>query len=447
MEIKNKKILVFGLGISGKSSVKALSNMGAEVLIFDDREYEELRQDVYSIDEYNFEIIQEDVDIPWNELYCLLKSPGIKMENHLIQQAISKGIEVITDIELAYRLYGGDNFIAITGTNGKTTVTSAIAHILEESGRKVRAVGNIGVGLLYEMYNYGLDYTYVIEVSSFQLESIVDFRAKISIITNISPDHIDWHGNFKNYVNAKKNIYKNIEPTDYLILNKDDEILKKINVISNIKYFSLKEEADCYFNGKYIINGEAKFNRNIINLVGDHNVSNILSAVVACRAYGLTFDEIVKGIKTFKSIEHRIEFVSEIDGVKYYNDSKGTNIDSTRKALTGFKNNIILLAGGYDKKIDFDDLFENVSNIKYLIAFGETAQKINEAAKRKKIENTIVVNNLDVAMQNVFKLAKEGDIVLLSPACASWDMYKNYIDRGNHFKNIVQEYEKKKENK
>lgn len=445
MEIKNKKILVFGLGISGKSSVKALSNMGAEVLIFDDREYEQLRQDVYSIDEYDFEIIQEDVDIPWNELYCVLKSPGIKMENQLIQQAISKGVEVITDIELAYRLYGGDNFIAITGTNGKTTVTSAIAHILEESGKKVRVVGNIGVGLLYEMYNYGLDYTYVIEVSSFQLESIREFRSKISIITNISPDHIDWHGSFENYENAKKNIYKNIKSDDYLILNKDDEILNKINVNANIEYFSLKEEADCYFDGKYIINGEDKFDRDIINLVGDHNVSNLLSAVLACKAYGLRFDEIVNGIKSFKSIEHRIEFVEEIDGVKYYNDSKGTNIDSTKKALSGFKNNVILIAGGYDKKIEFDDLFENASNIKYLMALGETAQKINDAAKRSNIENTMIVNNLDEAMENAFKLAKEGDIVLLSPACASWDMYKNYEDRGNHFKQIVQEYEKKKE--
>lgn len=445
MEIKNKKILVFGLGISGKSSVKALSNMGAEVLIFDDREYEQLRQDVYSIDEYDFEIIQEDVDIPWNELYCVLKSPGIKMENQLIQQAISKGVEVITDIELAYRLYGGDNFIAITGTNGKTTVTSAIAHILEESGKKVRVVGNIGVGLLYEMYNYGLDYTYVIEVSSFQLESIREFRSKISIITNISPDHIDWHGSFENYENAKKNIYKNIKSDDYLILNKDDEILNKINVNANIEYFSLKEEADCYFDGKYIINGEDKFDRDIINLVGDHNVSNLLSAVLACKAYGLRFDEIVNGIKSFKSIEHRIEFVEEIDGVKYYNDSKGTNIDSTKKALSGFKNNVILIAGGYDKKIEFDDLFENASNIKYLMALGETAQKINDAAKRNNIENTMIVNNLDEAMENAFKLAKEGDIVLLSPACASWDMYKNYEDRGNHFKQIVQEYEKKKE--
>lgn len=447
MDIKNKKILVFGLGISGKSSVKALSKMGAKVLIFDDREYEELRQDVYSIDEYDFEIIQEDVDIPWKELYCVLKSPGIRMDNTLIKQAISKNVEVITDIELAYRLYGGDNFIAITGTNGKTTVTSAIAHILEEAGKKVRKVGNIGVGILYEIYNFGLDYTYVIEVSSFQLENIRDFRAKISIITNISPDHIDWHGNFDNYIDAKKNIYKNIKSTDYLILNKDDEILNKIDINTNIKYFSLNKQSDCYFDGKYIINGNEKFDRKIINLVGNHNVANILSALLACRTYGLTFDEIVKGIKTIKAIEHRIEFVSEINGVKYYNDSKGTNIDSTRKALSGFEKNVILIAGGYDKKIEFDELFENVSNIKYLITFGETAKKIHGAAKRKNLENIVMVTNLDEAMESAFKLAKQGDTVLLSPACASWDMYKNYMDRGNHFKNIVQEYGKKKEKK
>nr|WP_276939346.1 UDP-N-acetylmuramoyl-L-alanine--D-glutamate ligase [Helcococcus sueciensis] len=447
MEIRDKKILVFGLGISGKSSVKALSNLGAKVLIFDDREYEELREDVYSIDEYEFDIIQEDVDIPWSELYCVLKSPGIKLKNGLIQEAVSRGVEVITDIELAYRLYGGDKFISITGTNGKTTVTSAIAHILEQSGEKVRVVGNIGVGLLSEIYNYGLDYTYVVEVSSFQLESIRDFRSKISIITNITPDHLDWHGNFENYINAKKNIYKNIKEDDYLILNKDDEILNKINVNANVKYFSIKEKSDCYYDGEYIINAENKFERDIINLVGDHNVSNILSAILACNSFGLKFNQILEGIKTFKSIEHRIEFVSEIDGVKYYNDSKGTNIDSTKKALSGFKKNVILIAGGYDKKIEFDELFEDTSNIKYLISLGETAQKINEAAKRNKVLNSLIVKDLDEAMEKAFDLAEKGDVVLLSPACASWGIYKNYIERGNHFKNIVYAYEKKKEEK
>lgn len=446
MDIKNKKILVFGLGISGKSSVKALSQMGAKVYIYDDREYKKLQEDVYSICEYEFDIIQEDVDIPWDELYCVIKSPGIKMENELIQFAISKGVEVITDIELAYRIYGGDNFITITGTNGKTTVTSLIAHIIEKSGRKVRTVGNIGVGLLFELYNYGKDYTYVIEASSFQLESIVDFRSKVSVITNITPDHIDWHGNFQNYVDAKKNIYKNIRKDDFLILNKDDKILSDIRGLNtNIRYFSSKDEnADCYFDGKNIIYNDIKFDRNNINLIGDHNVSNVLSAILACYNYGLNYDEVISGIKTFKAIEHRIEFVEEINGVKYYNDSKGTNIDSTKKALSGFEKNVILLAGGYDKKIEFDDLFKDSKNIKHLITMGDTANKINEAALRNGIENIYTFNNLEDAMEKVFNIAENMDIVLLSPACASWGMYDNYMQRGDHFKKIVKEYGKKK---
>lgn len=444
MDLKNKSILVYGLGISGKSTVKALSNMEVKVYIYDDREYEELRKDVYSIDEYNFEIIQDEVDIDWKNLYCMIKSPGIKMNNYLIKMAIENGVEVITDIELAYRLYGGENIIAITGTNGKTTTTSIVYHILQNSGVKTRIIGNIGLGILWEMYNYGLDYTYIIELSSFQLESIKEFRPKIAIITNITEDHIDWHFSFENYIKSKKNIFKNMNSQDTLILNYDDEILRNINSCNfNIKYFSLSEKKDAYLSsGKLIMNNNF-IPRIDINLVGNHNISNVLAAMLACSEYGLDFSKIYNSIKTFKAIEHRIEYVTEIDGVKYYNDSKGTNIDSTKKALEGFDKNVVLLAGGYDKHIEFDNLFENNKNIKLLIALGDTKEKIVKAAKRQGIINTMSVESLEEAISLAVGNSKKGDIVLLSPACASWDQYKNFEQRGNHFKELVKKYEKK----
>lgn len=440
MQVKDKKIIVFGLGITGKSVIKALSNLGAKVYIYDDRPYEELKNDVFSISDYNFEIIHEDVDINWNEISLLIKSPGIRLNNQFIELALENNIEVISEIELAYRIYGGDNFISITGTNGKTTVTSLIGHILKSAGKKVKIVGNIGVGLLSEMEKSDADTLYVLELSSFQLASTRDFRSKISVITNISPDHLDWHGNFTEYLNSKLNIMKNMKYTDLLIVNKDDNYLKNLKA-KRIEYFSVKGKADAYLENEYLVSPTLRYNKNNMQLVGRHNISNVLAAILVAEELAISQEDIRNALDTFKPIKHRLEFISDINGVKYYNDSKGTNVDSTKVALDSFDKNIILIAGGYDKGVSFDDLFNNPDKIKELILMGQTAKQIQDTAIKYGIENINIVKDMTEAVELAYKNAVKDDIVLLSPACASWDMYKSYEIRGDDFRNLVKSYE------
>lgn len=440
MQVKDKKIIVFGLGITGKSVVKALSNLGAKVYIYDDRPYEKLKNDVFSISNYNFELIHEDVDIDWDEISLLIKSPGIRLDNEFIELALKNNIEVISEIELAYRIYGGDNFISITGTNGKTTVTSLIGHILKSAGKKVKIVGNIGVGLLSEMEKSDEDTLYVLELSSFQLASTKEFRSKISVITNISPDHLDWHGNFKEYFNSKLNIMKNMIDTDLLIVNKDDSHLTNLNA-NRIEFFSIKEKADAYLDNENLVSQNFIYNKNNMKLVGRHNISNVLAAILVAKELDISSEEISKALDTFKPIKHRLEFISDINGVKYYNDSKGTNVDSTKVALESFDKNIILIAGGYDKGVSFDGLFNNPDKIKELILIGQTAKQIQDTAFKFGIKNINIVKDMTEAVELAYKNARRNDIVLLSPACASWDMYENYEIRGDDFRNLVKSYE------
>lgn len=438
LNIKDKNIIVFGLGVTGISSVKVLNKLNANVYIYDDRDYDDYKQQLEKLKDYNYKIIDKN-NINFSDFHLLLKSPGIKNSNEFLMKARENNLEIVSDIELAYRLWGGENIIAVTGTNGKTTVTSLITHILNYAGIKTKYAGNIGVGILWEMYN-NQDFQFVVEVSSFQLDATRKFKPKIAIITNITEDHIDWHGSFENYKNAKYKIFKNLDKNDLLILNRDDRELKHIKSNSRIEYFSLKSETDAFYENKklnYIHNGEVfSIDRESLNLVGDHNVANALVSILAVKEFNIKKDVIEKAIKEFKSIEHRIEYVETIDNVKYYNDSKGTNIDSTKVAISGFENDIILIAGGYDKGSEFDDLFKDVKNIKLLIVYGDTKDKIAKSAEKNNIE-TIKVKNLEEAVNLAHSKQNEVNAVLFSPACASWDMYKNFEERGNHFKKIV----------
>ncbi|MFM1602815.1 UDP-N-acetylmuramoyl-L-alanine--D-glutamate ligase [Helcococcus ovis] len=443
MDIKDKKVIVFGLGVTGKSSIRALSKLGAKVYIYDDRKYEEYKDTLNDLKEYDYQIIENKDEIEWEEIEFILKSPGIKLDNKFILLALEKNIKVYSDIEVAYQLWGGDNLISVTGTNGKTTTTAMISHILNKCGIKSKVVGNIGVGILWEILQNGLDYKYVLELSSFQLSSIDKFRSKVSIITNITEDHTDWHGKFDNYKESKYAIFKNVLKNDVVILNKDDIYLKNLNINSdNILYFSLKNDADAYLNNNDIVVLDNKFNKDKIHLVGNHNIANTLAACLAISNLYIPFNKIVDSISTFNAIEHRIEFVKEINGVKYFNDSKGTNIDSTKVALDGFESNVILIGGGYDKHVEFDTLFNCNKNIKLLILYGETKYKMEKSAKKCNIKNIEIVNDLEQAVNLAYNYAVNGDTVLFSPANASWDMYNSYEERGKHFKELVLKYAK-----
>lgn len=441
MDVRGKKIVVFGLGVTGISSIKTLSKLGAEVFVYDQKSKEEIEDLLESLPkDFKYEILDlKDFD---NSFSLVIKSPGIRLDNDFVRLALSMDIEVISDIEFAYRLWGGDRIIAITGTNGKTTTTTAISTILTENKIKNRVVGNIGVGILWEMYEFGKEYFYITEVSSFQLASIRDFKPKVALILNIRPDHIDWHGSFEEYALCKKNLAKNLDKNSVLIMDNDDPILRQFafEQDSRVKLFSLEDRSSDYYleNGRLVSkDGSIDIDRSLIKLVGNHNVQNVLAALAVCKELGLKNEALRCGIEAIKPIEHRIELVKFIKGAAYYNDSKGTNVDSTQKAVDGFEKDIILLAGGYDKRADYDILFENPEKFKSLILYGKTRYDIEKSAKKKGVSDIHICENLQEAVAIAYNEAKEGDTVLLSPACASWDQYPNFETRGRHFKELV----------
>ncbi|QQK07509.1 UDP-N-acetylmuramoyl-L-alanine--D-glutamate ligase [Miniphocaeibacter halophilus] len=437
---------VLGLGITGISTIKTLSSIGYTVYAFDEnlKDFSAVED---SLKEYNYNLIKNLNEINYDIIDTVVKSPGIKLENEILMNFKNLNKEIISDLELAYRLFPDKNLISITGTNGKTTTTMLLTHIINTSGRKAMAIGNIGVGMLWEIYNNkNIDY-FVIEASSFQLASINSFRTKVAGIINISEDHIDWHGDYNKYIEDKSNIFKFQRDDDYLVVNCDDEIIKKIIRKTKSKVICTSQIKELK-NGIYEKNEEIIYNNNgseeyVLNtkdlkIVGKHNVQNTLIAVGMAICLEIDINTIREACITFNPVEHRIEFVREINGIKFYNDSKGTNIDATLKALNSFNSPIILIAGGYDKKVSFDELFKTGDyDLKSLIVFGETKYKIKNSAEKFGYSNIFVVENMEKAVELIEEIAENGDVALLSPACASWGMYKSYIERGKDFKRLV----------
>ncbi|MDU5504774.1 MAG: UDP-N-acetylmuramoyl-L-alanine--D-glutamate ligase [Anaerococcus vaginalis] len=435
-----KKVLVYGLGITGISTVKTLDKLGYKVYTYDKNKINDER-----LEGYNYSPIS-DVKIE-DKYEFVVKSPGIRPDDEVIK-ILEKNNEIITDIELSYRLFKDKKTIAITGTNGKTTTTSLITYVLNESGKKAISVGNIGEGILWQMYNND-DSVFVEEISSFQLHNTKKFKPNIGGILNITPDHIDWHGSFENYTKDKLKLAINQKEEDFLVINHDDEILRenKAKFKGKIYEFSIKEEVKrgIYFknNSLYLKDKEETFllKKDDLKIVGEHNLLNASCAILCLYLFGLDLDEIIKHTKTFKAISHRLEFVKKIKNVSFYNDSKATNVDSAIKAINSFEKNIILIAGGYDKKIDYSPLFEeSKGKIKTMILLGQTKEILENLCKKYKI-NYYMVDNMKEAVDKSFEIMKDFDTVLLSPASASWGMYDNYMQRGDDFKNRVLEKE------
>ena len=449
MTLKNKNVLVIGLGVTGISAVKALDRLGAHISIYDSKTKEELRSFLDEID--NIKTNQYlDGDYPdLNKIDLILKSPGVPPNMDILVEAENKKIEIITDIELYYRLKSGKNILAITGTNGKTTTTKLTGEIFNKSGKKAYTVGNIGVGILDILSKSKEEDIIIVEASSYQLENTIDFKAKIALIINITPDHLDWHGGFENYINAKKKILINQDSEDYSILNYDDKILRTMgkDLKSNLIWFSVEEKLDqgAFIEDGFIVyreNGETKriMSLDKIQIPGKHNLENILAAFCVAYTMGLDIDKIAKAIEEFKGVEHRIEYVDRKKGIFFYNDSKGTNPDSTIKAIEALKENIILIAGGYDKGSEYDELIHSFKGrVRELVLLGATKEKIRDTALKNNYRNLHLVDNMKEAVQLSYDLAKDGDKVLLSPACASWGMYPNFEERGKDFKKIVKD--------
>lgn len=436
--LENKNILIMGFGVTGKSSLKFLREFPVKIYIYDKK------IDLQSLKVDEDFIIFKDEDL--DKIDLIVKSPGIYPFDDLLVKAREKNIEIISDIELSYRYLKTDNVVAVTGTNGKTTTTTIVGDILKRKA-KTFVVGNIGRGILEITKEAKKDDFVVIEASSFQLEDTIKFKPHIALLTYVTSDHLDWHKTSENYVKAKLKIFANQDENDFAILNYEDRNLaKKHNIKAQKYYFSMEKisEKGSYFEDGKIYYNDGKNSEEILEvkdlkIPGVHNIKNVMAAIIIAKLFGIDSYTIKRSISSFTGVEHRIEFVRELNGVKYYNDSKGTNPDSTEVAIAAMDGYVILIAGGYDKNSNFDNLIEKSKDkLKTVILLGETADKISNSCKKSDVE-FYIVKDLNKAVELAKKLAVKGEDVLLSPACASWDMYSNYEARGRHFKDLVRE--------
>lgn len=448
MNLKNKKVLLVGLAKTGVSTIKHLNRLGAKVVVNDIKDKDKLKDILDELSDLNnVEYIlghhPENID----DIDMTVVSPGVPLDLPFILKIKSKNIEIIGEVELAYRLSKNPIFIGITGTNGKTTTTSLVGEIFKKANRDTYIVGNIGNPVIDTVELTNEDSYLITELSSFQLESIVDFKPKVASILNFSPDHLNRHHTMENYIAAKANIFKNQDENDFAILNYDDMEVRKLapKCKGQIIFFSRKEklEKGVYLdeNNNIVIHIDEKIvllNKKELSLPGNHNLENCMAAIAMAYVCNINLDTLKHILKTFKAVEHRLEYVRTINDIMFVNDSKGTNPDSTIKAITSYESPVILIAGGYNKESDFNELLEiGKENIKSLVLMGETADIIEKTAKEKNYKSIIKVNNMKEAVEVSYKQAEKGDVVLLSPACASWDMYKSFEARGCDFKDNV----------
>ncbi len=447
MEIKGKKVLIVGAAVTGIPVVRQLCKMGAEVILNDRKNANEINDILEPLRELNIDYVGggHPANLADNIDFVVV-SPGVPLDISVIERAFALGKEVISEIELAYRLT--DTPIAcITGTNGKTTTTALLGEIMKNSHRTTYVTGNIGHAMIAEVENAKPEDIFVLEASSFQLECTKYFKPKVAAILNITPDHLDRHKTMENYIDAKCMIFLNQAPMDFTILNKDDLETKKLSEIakSRVLFFSRKETLS---EGAYVEDGhiivqidgkrETIINIEEIFIPGAHNLENALAATLMAYCLGVDREVIARTLREFRGVEHRIEYIAEINGVVYYNDSKGTNVDAAIKSIETMKRPTILLAGGYDKGSEFHDFIKVFgSTVKEMVLIGKTADKIEKTAHELGFNNTHRAATFEEAVCKCSELAMPGDCVLLSPACASWDMFRNYEERGKIFKSLV----------
>ncbi|EQK45143.1 UDP-N-acetylmuramoyl-L-alanine--D-glutamate ligase [Paraclostridium bifermentans] len=449
MDLKNKNVLLVGLAKTGVSTIKKLNKLGANIIVNDIKPKEKLEGIIEEIDNLdNIEYVLgkhleniENIDLT-------IVSPGVPLDLPFIEKIKSEGIKIIGEVELAYKLSKNPTFIGITGTNGKTTTTSLVGEMFKKANKDTYIVGNIGNPVIDTVDLTNENSYLVTELSSFQLESIEDFKPKVSTIINITEDHLNRHHTMENYINAKARVFKNQDKTDFTILNYDDSIVRDLgkNSNGNVLYFSIKEEVKqgAYLdkNNNIVIKVDGKelvlMNKSELSLPGNHNLENAMSAILMAYVLNIDTDVIIDTLRTFKGVEHRLEFVTNKDGIMFVNDSKGTNPDSTIKAITSYEKPIVLIAGGYEKQSDFTEMIKYATkNVKALVLLGQTADKIATTAKEHGIDNISKVEDMEAAVKKAYEIAESGDVVLLSPACASWDMYPNFEARGLDFKENI----------
>ncbi|SDK40505.1 UDP-N-acetylmuramoyl-L-alanine--D-glutamate ligase [Natronincola ferrireducens] len=449
MNLKNKRVLVIGLAVTGVPLVRTLVKLGAHVIVNDIRSEEVLTDSLKGLTDFKYDAILGKHPVDLNELGQLdlvVVSPGIPLDIPFIRKIQEANLEIIGEIELAYRLNRAP-IVAITGTNGKTTTTALTGEIFKNASRNTFVVGNIGIAAISKALETTDKDTMVMEVSSFQLESTVDFKPKVAAILNLTPDHLNRHKTMDNYRDVKFNIFKNQDTNDYAVINYDDISCREAskNLQAKKVYFSRKEKLNegVFVEDQHVVvllagKKQQVIHIDAIKIPGKHNLENALAATAMAFVMGVDIKVIKTSLESFKGVEHRIEHVEKIDGIDFINDSKATNTDAAIKAVEAVRPPILLLAGGMDKESEFQDFIQAFDNkVKELFVYGETAEKIYHTAKKLGFEKVMIVEDLQDAVNNAYNIAEEGDSILLSPACASWDMYKNFEERGNHFKEIV----------
>ena len=442
MEYKNKKVLVVGLARSGMAAIKILHKLGARISLSERKEpNQEEREYLESI---GVEILDQDMSVFERDFDLVIKNPGVPPVSPIVRKLEERKIPIITEIELAYQVSRPQHYIAITGTNGKTTTTALMYELLKTAFKeKAHVGGNIGTPLCELVLEHDLmeeEGHYVsLEISNHQLVDIDVFRPEIAVIINLTPDHLETMGSLDAYYKSKTEVYRNMKDDDVFLYNADDAVLKeyteKYPLHCQIRSFSLESQNTFSFlkDGYIFVDHEAVLPLSSISLVGKHNIQNVMIAVTAAKLLGISNEDIVKTIEAFKGVEHRIEFVRERNGVRYYNDSKGTNTDATITALNSFEKGVILLVGGYEKGLDMTEMRKHLGCVKKIIGFGQSGRRI----AFDLCEDPIIVTTLDEAVHEAEKLAASGDTVLLSPTTSSFDQYSGYEERGRHFKEIV----------
>ena len=444
MEYRNKKVLVIGLARSGMAAINVLHKLGATVFLSEKKQVED--KDRQYLESIGVTIYGQDASVFEKDYDLVVKNPGVPPISDIVKRLKERNIPIITEIELAFDVCKPQNYIAITGTNGKTTSTTLVYELLHKAFKdKALVGGNIGtplceLALKYDLFN-NEGYYISLEISNHQLVDIVNFRPRIATIINLTPDHLETMGSLDAYYKSKTEVYRNMKDDDIFIFNDDDRLLheyaSKYPINCKIESISLDNtNTYSYIKDDYMyVNNEKVLPLDCIKLVGKHNRQNIIIAITIAKALGISNEDIVEVIDNFKGVEHRIEFVREKDGVKYYNDSKGTNTDATITALDSFKDNVILLVGGYEKGLDMSEMRKHLSCVKKIIGYGAAGNRIASDL----VDDPIIVKTLDEAVKTAHDLSQSGDIVLLSPTTSSYDQYSGYEERGRHFKQLVRQ--------
>lgn len=444
MDFTGKRVLVVGLARSGMAAIRVLKKLGAEVTLSESKKKEDIKE-IDFLSKNNVEIVGQDMAVFERDFDLVVKNPGVPYRSLMIERLRERNIPVITEIELAYQVAKPQHYIAITGTNGKTTTSTLTYEILRRAfPGKAHLCGNIGIPLCEIVMENGLmeegGHYIALEISNFQLVNIDKFRPEVATIINLTPDHIDFMGSLDNYYKSKTEVYRNMADSDIFLLNADDPVVKEYTDRYPVKcvkesFSTDGENADCIAKDGYIeIKGEKIIPLDAIKIVGKHNLQNVMIAVSAAKAIGISNDIILDAVSSFKGVEHRIEFVREIDGVKYYNDSKGTNTDATITALKAFDHGVILLVGGFEKGLPMDEMKKHLGCVKKVIGFGACGARLVHDLVG---DDGIIVTTLDEAVAEANKIAESGDTVLLSPTTSSFDQYTCFEERGDHFKKIV----------